>query len=439
MTISTTASDQRIPRPVVWIVLLVGLLHICTNTFAQAPAVPSVPNPPAAALTRLETIGQRLFTDKNLSEPAGTACVSCHNVNTGFASNNGSRIGVPLGSRPGVVGQRNAMSNAYNTFVPVFSFKIENGVVEAQGGHFWDGRADTLALQALAPFLAAAEMNNPSAASVVNKVAGSAYANLIRAEFGAAIFSNPTIAFEKIGVAIAAFEASSSHQQFSSKYDFFVQGQVALNAAENRGMKLFVDTNRGNCASCHLMNPASKNPRDSLFSEFTYYATGIPRNKNIPLNSNPGFYDLGLCGPVRSKPALTNVPANVTIEQFCGKFRMVSLRNVAERQAFMHNGVFNNLREVISFYSTRNSDPQRWYGPTGIPNDLPLAYQANIINDRSPFNRPKSAGPVFSEAEIDDLLVFLKTLSDGYVAPANSAPTPPPGRQIVTTTNPFGK
>jgi len=78
----------------------------------------------------------------------------------------------------------------------------------------------------------------------------------------------------------------------------------------------------------------------------------------------------------------------------------------------MHNGVFKNLREVVSFYATRNSDPKRWYGPLGQPNDLPLAYLPNIVNDRAPFNRLASAGPALTEREIDDVVAFLKTLTD---------------------------
>jgi len=99
------------------------------------------------------------------------------------------------------------------------------------------------------------------------------------------------------------------------------------------------------------------------------------------------------------------------------------LRNVAQRQAFMHNGFFNNLRDVVSFYASRNSDPKRWYGPAGVANDLPLAYRANIVSDRAPFNRAASAGPALSEREIDDILAFLKSLSDQLPPPA-AGPAP---------------
>ena len=388
--------------------LMVLATQVSSFANAQAPR-PQVP------LTRLESLGQQLFTDRNLSQPTGTACVSCHTANTGFANNHGSRIGVALGSTPTSLGLRNSMSNAYNGFVPSFTFTNTAGKIKAVGGHFWDGRANTLALQALAPFLAATEMNNPNAAAVVRKVAAAPYANLMRAEFGNTIFNNPELAFQKIGVAIAAFEVTPSFQSFTSKYDAMVQGKTSFTPAESRGMALFMNPNKGNCASCHSMKPDSKNPRDSLFSDFSYVALGIPRNTAIPQNANPSFFDLGLCGPTRTRPALTaNVPVTVSVEQFCGTFRMPSLRNVAQRQAFMHNGFFKDLREVMAFYATRNTDPRRWYGAAGVPNDLPLAYQKNIINNQRPFNLARGAAPAFSAAEANDMISFLRTLSDGF-------------------------
>lgn len=388
--------------------LMILFTQVSSSAFAQAPR-PQVP------LTRLESLGQQLFTDRNLSQPAGTACVSCHTANTGFANNHGSRIGVALGSTPTSLGLRNSMSNAYNGFIPSFTFTNTAGTIKAVGGHFWDGRADTLALQALGPFLATAEMNNPNAAAVVRKVAAAPYANLMRAEFGNTIFNNPELAFQKIGVAIAAFEVTPGLQAFTSKYDAMVQGKTNFTPAESRGMALFMNPNKGNCVSCHTMKPDSKNPKDSLFSNFSYVALGIPRNAAIPQNANPSFFDLGLCGPTRTRPALTaNVPVTVSIEQFCGTFRMPSLRNVAQRQAFMHNGFFKDLREVMAFYATRNTDPRRWYGAAGVPNDLPLAYQKNIVNNQRPFNLARGAAPAFSAAEADDMISFLRTLSDGF-------------------------
>jgi cytochrome c peroxidase len=95
---------------------------------------------------------------------------------------------------------------------------------------------------------------------------------------------------------------------------------------------------------------------------------------------------------------------------------MPTLRNVAERPAFMHNGFFNSLTEVVRFYSTRNSDPIRWYGQA-VSNDLPAQYLGNIEVVKAPFNRPANAGPALTDAEIADIVAFLHTLSDAPVAP----------------------
>jgi len=401
----------------------------------QPAIAPVSPLPVQTNFTRLENLGSQIFKDRALSEPRGTSCNDCHMASSGFAGNNGSKIGVAQGSTPQSIGGRNAMSNAYTSFIPKFQFRVTGEDVDPVGGFFWDGRADTAELQALGPFLNALEMNNKDAASVVRKIAAAPYAQMFRDEFGSQIFNNPNLAFQKIGVAIAAFERSSALQPFSSKYDQFIQGKAKLTPQDSNGMKVFMDVNKGNCASCHLMNPNSSKPSDSLFTDFAFYATGIPRNMAIPRNANPSFFDLGLCGPDRTKPALTsNVPADISIDKFCGTFRMTSLRNTAEKKAWMHNGFFKALRDVVSFYATRNSDPKRWYGPKATPNDLPAAYVGNIINDRVPFNRPASAGAALTGREIDDVVTFLKTLSDAPTQPQGPAQAP----LVGVRNNPFG-
>jgi len=391
---------------------------------ALTPTATVVPTEtPEARQALLSQLGRQIFTDRDLSEPRGTACVACHQADQGFAGNHGSRTGVALGSQAGALGIRNAMTNSYQGLVPAFGFITEGGKTEAVGGHFWDGRADTLALQALGPLLNPLEMNNPSREAVVAKIAASTYADTFKRAFGANIFANTDAAFTQIGEAIAAFELANL-QPFNSKYDAMVRGQATFTPAESRGMAVFQNPNRANCAGCHLMNATSGNPADSPFSEFTYYATGVPRNTAIAENANPTFYDLGLCGPNRSVPALpATVAPGTTANQFCGQFRMPTLRNVAERPAYMHNGVFKTLREVVAFYATRNSNPQRWYGPTGVANDLPARYLANLEVTKAPFNRLASEGPALTEVETDDLIAFLHTLSDGYVPPT-AATTP---------------
>jgi cytochrome c peroxidase len=386
-----------------------------TTELAVPTAVELAARPPAnAGLSAIEQLGKQIFDDANLSEPPGTPCVACHRPELGWADNHGSKIGVAHGSKAASLGLRNTLTNGYSALVPPFAFVTVNGETEARGGHFWDGRADTLAQQALGPLLNPLEMNNASAKAVVDKLAAATYAPQFLQQFGATALNNTDQAFTQIGLALEAFGKSRPVQPFNSKYDAMRQGRAIFDAREQRGMALFMDKQRANCASCHRMNPTSANGADSPFSDFGYYATGIPRNQAIPRNADAGFFDLGLCGPERTAPA---VPAGVNIAEQCGKFRVPTLRNVALRQAFMHNGYFKDLNEVVAFYSTRNSNPVHWYGAAGVANDLPADYLGNIVANQPPFNRKKSDGPLLSSAQIADILAFLNTLNDGFIPP----------------------
>ena len=382
-----------------------------TDATAQATAEQ------AAAQVQQQTLaalGQQLFTDPNLSNPPGTACVACHQAATGFSNLHGASIGVAQGSLPTSLGLRSPSQAAYSAAIPKFSFITDpQGAQIPAGGQFWDGRADTLAEQALLPLLNPLEMNNPDQASVVSKVAAAPYARQFSAVFGAAALSNTTQAFQQIGQAIQAFEQSATFQAFSSKYDAMVQGKAVFTAAEQNGMALFQNPANG-CAGCHRMNPASSRPQDSPFTNHLYFVEGVPRNPQIPRNADASFFDLGLCGPERTPPV---APVGVRITDYCGAFQVPSLRNAALRPALMHNGAFTSLAQVVDFYSTRNSNPQHWYGPSGIPNDLPAQYQANLETRKPPFNRRAAAGPLLSAAQASDLVAFLRTLSDGYTGP----------------------
>ena len=378
------------------------------------PVPPVVtPTPPVEGATIVVTradLGQMIFNDTNLSEPHGTACVNCHQAKQGFSSTNGSSTGVALGSLPGSLGLRKPLNNSYAGFVPPFAFIFnENNEFVASGGLFWDGRADTPALQALGPFLNPLEMNNASRKAVVDKIAAASYASLFKQEFGAGIFNDTDAAYIQIGVAIDTFERSKL-QPFTSKFDAVLRGQATFTVSEWRGSAMFQYESKGNCSTCHFIDPLSDRPEDSLFTDFSYRTTGVPRNPLIPRNFDPNFFDLGLCGPERAPPALPAfAPAGVTIDDFCGKFRVPTLRNVAERPAFMHNGFFKDLREVVKFYSGRNVGT--------VSDDLPAKYQRNIERTIAPFNRAAHTGPAMSDSEIDDVVAFLRTLSDGYTPP----------------------
>lgn len=354
----------------------------------------------------VQQLGKRIFFDTHLSEPPGQSCASCHAPDKGFSGNNGSALGAPLGAT-GVIGLRNTPTAKYSGFIPAFSMqKQKNGTVKPVGGHFHDGRVNTLADQAKQPFLSAIEMNNPSATAVIDKIKIADYAPLMRQMYGDGVFNNPEKAFNKIAAALAGFQRSAEMQPFDSKYDAYIRNEVKLSEAETRGLKLFKDKNKGNCAACHAMNDHSNQGKHNLFTDFSYDNLGVPRNTKIPSNAEPAFHDLGLCGPKRGL-------AKASDQKLCGAFRVPTLRNVALKQAFMHNGKFDNLRDAVRFYFTRDTDPTTWYGQEKF-NDLPQKYKKNVNQEEAPYNRKQGETPAADDAEIDDLVAFLQTLNDGF-------------------------
>ena len=103
---------------------------------------------------------------------------------------------------------------------------------------------------------------------------------------------------------------------------------------------------------------------------------------------------------------------------YCGLFKTPSLRNVALRQTFMHNGFFHSLRKVVDFYATRDTNPEKWYprkadGTIDIDNDLPETYRANLNTD-PPLGGKPGDKPALNDQEIDDIVAFLGTLTDGW-------------------------
>jgi cytochrome c peroxidase len=148
-----------------------------------------------------------------------------------------------------------------------------------------------------------------------------------------------------------------------------------------------------------------------LFTDFTYDNIGVPRNRNIPDNADAGYFDLGLCGPLRTDLSRR--------EEFCGAFKVPTLRNVALTAPYLHNGRFATLQEVVDVYVTRDTDPQKWYGGSGERHsrkfdDLPGRYFGNVNTTEVPYDRHPGDAPALSPSEIDDVVAFLQTLTDGY-------------------------
>jgi len=370
-----------------------------------------------ARVAALTDIGRRMFFDPTLSASGVMSCATCHDPNFAFGPPNALavQLGGPHLDQPGV---RAAPSIKYLQAVPQFSEhffdsedegdeSVDNGPT---GGLMWDGRADRTQDQARFPLLSPFEMADASPSDVVASLKAAPYADRFKALFGAAIFDDCDAAFRGATEALAAFqESAADFYPYSSKYDAYLAGRATLSAQELRGLALFNDVDKGNCASCHISQVANDG-EPPQFTDFGLIALGVPRNGAIPANADPGYFDLGACGPLRTDLAGRS--------DYCGLFRTPTLRNVALRKTFFHNGEFHTLRDAVAFYATRDSDPGRWYakaadGTVKKFDDLPQKYWGNINTD-PPFGRKPGDPPALTDAEIDDVVAFLGTLTDGY-------------------------
>ena len=284
------------------------------------------------------------------------------------------------------------------------------GNLVPQGGLFWDGRADTLQQQASGPMFNPAEMDAGSVAVVAKKLEESKYAGALRRLFGAGLFGNPRQAVAEAMFAVARFEIEDpSFHPFTSKYDAWLEGKARFTPAEARGYLAFNDPRKGNCAACHLDRP-TPDGLPPLFTDDQYEALGVPRNPDIPANKDSGYHDLGICGPFRTDMRDQH--------QYCGMFLTPTLRNVALRKVFFHNGVFHSLNRVLDWYVNRDLHPARFYprGKNGEVikyDDLPAQFRGNVDTRDAPFDRHPGDRPALSRAEIRDVVAFLRTLTDG--------------------------
>ena len=367
----------------------------------------------AGKLTPMQDLGRHIFEDATLSEPRGMACMSCHDPRHAFQGDNGSKIpGIAVGSRADHFGTRKVPTLMYKAYSPPFGFVTDDDdgekKTEAKGGQFWDGRANDLAEQMKGPLTNPDEMNNPSLDAVVGKIESGDYADLARSVFGDKLFEDRGAAIDKLASALAAYEQTEVFAPFSSKFDDWLRGAAKLTALEARGYRVFIDPKRGNCIACHAGKADSKDPTEWLFTDFTYDSFGMPRNPALPANTDPGAFDLGLC----ARPGLDAVlPKNVAKDSLCGAFKVPTLRNVAVNSAFYHNASFTSLREAVTIYATRDTDPAHWY-KHGKFDDVPEMYRANINIKEVPYDRKLGQQPRIDNGDIDALVAFLKTLTD---------------------------
>jgi len=443
------------------------------------PAQPQPPN--TVPLTAEQQLGKDIFFDSTLSDPAGYACASCHVPQTGFTAPS-SAVNILAGPVSGVVagrvGKRKPPTIGYAAFSPEGP-EYYPELLEYIGGTFWDGRTPDTAHQARMPFLDPNEMANaatgPSpphpggfSSLVARKLANRPYAPLLRNTLGENVFAanSDEQLYEIAASLLAAYEASAEVVPFSSKYDASEHGTsgavgYVLTPSEEHGRVLFFGN--AQCFQCHssanLPSVLLATQGSETFTMYCFANTGVPRNPSNPyfnetdpytnpLGFNPlgaAYVDYGLGSnpnPGTDGTVFMNVSPG-DIPAFRGMFKAPSLRNADKRpnpsfvKAYMHNGFFKSLKDVVHFYNKRNvavnaagdqvAFDLRLGPPAGYTRLIdPPAVIENVQNVAGIL--PANAGTDLdhngqvgnlglSDQDEDDLVAFISTLSDGFTDP----------------------
>ena len=424
---------------------------------------------------QIRTLGKLLLFDKNLSVNKNEACSFCHTPETGFtgpiASLNQTTVAYP-GSVRTRFSQRKPQSYMYATFAPVLHYNALQG--DFVGGNFWDMRAsgyrlqDPSAEQAQGPPTNPVEMGLPDSACLAYRLSQSPYRKLFEKVWGPDVFAIQWPAnvekvcatpapppaddqypvhlnaddrartdhvYDGFGLAVSAYESSPEVNPFTSKYDYVQAGKEQFTAQEKLGYALF--RGKARCNECHRDGGPGEEP---LFTDFTASNLGVPRNPGLqfyyekpnaagytPNPAEAGYIDPGVGGFLRRLKSLSGQlnPDSQWIAlapKFDGKFQVATLRNTDMRpradfvKAYMHNGYFKSLKEVVHFYNTRDVLPQC---EAGDPGEKVACWPApeNATN----INKKQLGNLKLSDQEEDAIVAFLKTLTDGYKPPSQAA------------------
>jgi cytochrome c peroxidase len=306
------------------------------------------------------TLGRVLFYDRRLSGNDGISCGSCHVQSFGF--------GDPRQRSVGFAGGLTARHSP----------ALVNARFYQRGRFFWDERAFTLEAQVVNPIKDTTEMGMPLGVLVQKLSVTPYYGPLFNQAFG-----SPNVTADRIAMALAQYVRSLVSTD--SRYDRAIAAGsptnlVGLTAEERLGEQLFRSKK---CSTCHVT---------------TAQVSDLPHNIGLDLDNN----DPGAVGFAAA-----------------GRFKSPSLRNVAVRGRYMHDGRFTTLAQVIEFYDSEvKANP-------GLSTHLRAA-------DGSPLRLGMSA------AEKAALEAFLRTLTDSTFlrAPKFSnpfaAPAAPPPAGAVT-------
>lgn len=300
---------------------------------------------------QLTAIGREAFEDRSLSGSGTLACASCHDPKRALSSDDLQR------------GTRVAPTLRYLQGTPRFTLHAidpETGVDNGPtGGLMWDGRAQSLHDQALMPLFNPVEMANGSEDALAGRLQRATYADDMRAAFGPHVLDRGATATKALVLALEVYQQdAATFYPFTSRYDDVLRGKATLSPREAHGKQVFDDPARGNCATCH---PDTMEHGFPVFTDFGYADLGLAAHG-----------DRGLC-----------------VGAICNAFKTPTLRNVARKHRFMHDGSLTSLTQVMRFYAGR----------------MPRAARSTVEH-----------GPPFSahltDTEIDDVVAFLETLDD---------------------------
>jgi cytochrome c peroxidase len=320
--------------------------------------LPPVPVPEDNPLTpqKIE-LGRLLFFDARLSADGSLACVSCHLPDQGWALHAPLSIAYPTNMERRV--SPTLVNVAYNKVL------------------LWDGRAGSLEKQALGPVQNPLHMNQNLDLLIEKLNAIPDYADRFQRVFGTPV--SP----ETLGKALAAFERTLITR--NAPFDRYMAGdQKAMPESPVRGMALF--KGKARCILCHN----GPNFTDNLFHNL-----GVP---DAPLLAHPLVQ-----ASIRFDAKRMNLPDYAEVKEDFGRylvtkdekdkraFKTPTLRNVAERDPYMHNGAFQSLEDIIDFYDGGGGD----------------------VAGKSPLLQPLA----LTTQEKRDLLAFLQALT-GEVQPS---------------------
>lgn len=282
----------------------------------------------------LPTLGRVLFYDSRLSANNVVSCSSCHQQKLAFSDDKQFSLGFN-----GELTNRNSMpiQNIVSTTFPM-GVEVDSTGSFKSTSLFWDGRQHDVTTMVLEPIQNHIEMGVSNLDDLMNKIESIAdYKPLFNAAFG-----SESINKDNVALALSAFIVSIRSRQ--SRFDLALVGNGGLTDQELIGQDLFFNTY--NCNSCHQLQKAING----------YQSGGSDTLGGIgSLGSlSGGFTDIGLDKIPTDDGAfrITGVPSDK------GKFKIVSLRNVALTAPYMHDGRFKTLADVLNHYSSEIEDSE---------------------------------------------------------------------------------